>query len=85
MPNLNIVAWEIRRTSAGKVPGRECPRCRRTGAWSAVRERRRLQILGTSVGRVGTRELIACCSCGCALPAGWRAAQASPSAWPEAA
>ena len=82
MPNLSLVAWEIRRTSAGKVAPRACPRCRRTGQWSAVRERRRLQVLGTGVGRGGTRDLIACGGCGCSMPAGWRAAQVEPAARP---
>ena len=82
MPNLNLVTWEIRRTSTGKAPGRTCPSCRRAGQWSAVREQRRLRVLGTGVGRQGTRDLVACCSCGCALPAGWRAAQAVPPARP---
>jgi len=82
MPNLNLVTWQIRRTAAGKVPGRTCPRCRRVGEWSAVRERRRLQVLGTGVGRVTGRDLIACRACGCALPAGWREAQRAPSPTP---
>jgi len=82
MPNLMLVAWEIRRTSTGRVPGRTCPRCRRSGEWSAVHERRRLRLLGLAVGRTGSRELVACRSCGCALPAGWREAQRAPSPTP---
>ena len=82
MPNLTLVAWEIRRTSTGRVPGRTCPRCRRTGTWSAVRERRRLRLLGLAVGGVSRRDLVACHSCGCALPADWREAQSDPSPTP---
>ncbi|HMS61011.1 MAG TPA: hypothetical protein PKD63_01945 [Solirubrobacteraceae bacterium] len=82
MPNLHLVSWEIRRIAAGKAADRTCPRCRRTGSWSAVRERRRLHVLGAGVGRVTGRDLVACCGCGCALPAGWRPAQTEPSARP---
>lgn len=82
MPSLKVVTWEIRRTAAGRVPVRTCPRCRRRGEWSAVRERRRLRVLGTGVGSVRDRQLVACRACGCALPAGWREAQGEPSATP---
>lgn len=82
MPSLNVVALEIRRTAAGRAPGRTCPRCRRTGEWAAVREQRRLRVLGTDVGRVSNRELVACRACGCTLPAGWREAQRAPSPTP---
>ena len=82
MPNLRLVTWEISRTSTGSVAGCACPRCRSTGEWSAIRERRRLHVLGTGVGRVTGRDLVACRACGCALPAGWRPAQSEPSARP---
>jgi len=86
MTRLKLVQWEIDRHSAGRR-GRtqRCPRCHVDGLWAAVEERRRLRVLGTGVGRWATNDLVACGSCGCALPAGWRAAQEAPAALPEPA
>ena len=86
MTHLSLVRWEINRSAAGRMRGTQrCPRCHVDGLWSAVEERRRLRLLGTGVGRWATNHLVACRTCGCALPAGWRAAQDAPSAAPEPA
>ncbi len=77
-----LVGLETHHTAAGRVASRTCPRCRLTGDWSAVHEHRSVRLLGVTVGRVGARDLVACRSCGCALPAGWREAQRAPSATP---
>ena len=83
MPRLSLVQWEIDRSSAGRMRGTQrCPRCHVDGLWSAVEERRRLRLLGAGVGGWATNDLVACRSCGCSLPAGWRAAQDEPAAVP---
>jgi hypothetical protein len=83
MPRLNLVRWEIDRTSSGRMRGTQrCPRCRVDGLWAVVQERRRLQLLGTGVGRWSTSDQVDCRACGCSLPAGWRAAQDEPSPAP---
>ncbi|MCD6726611.1 MAG: hypothetical protein LT070_05170 [Solirubrobacteraceae bacterium] len=83
--HLSLVTWEVRRLeSEHAARPRRCPRCRGSAEWTAVQERRRLQLLGTGVGPVHRRDLVSCRTCGCALPAGWRDASSPPLASPAA-
>jgi len=83
---LSLVGWEIDRNDGGRMRGTQrCPRCHVDGLWSTVEVRRRLRLFGTGVGGWTTSDVVACRTCGCALPAGWRAAQDAPAAVPEPA